>query len=218
MALTKTHAGRGSPIGALARRVWWPLCAALVISFGVAMVAPALAEGLTLGSTTKTRAAQFRNQMALLDGRLSQQYSNSDRLKAGAGDGGTVTNLRYSGKYRGLYLEMAKAAAKKYGVPEAMFLKLVQQESGWNQGAVSPKGAIGLAQLMPETASRMGVDETDPRDNLEGGARYLSMMYDRFGSWKLALAAYNAGPEAVDAAGGVPDYQETKSYVLAILG
>ena len=199
-------------------RVWLPLCAALAISFGVAMAAPARAEGLTLGGTIKNRAAQFRNQMALLDGRLSQQYANSDKLKPDSGDGGPVTNLRYSGKYRGLYLAMAKTAAKKYGVPEAMFLKLVQQESGWNQGAVSPKGAVGLAQLMPETASRMGVDETDPQDNLEGGARYLSMMFDRFGSWRLALAAYNAGPEAVESAGGVPDYQETKSYVLAILG
>ena len=177
----------------------------------------AQAEGLTFGGT-KSRAAVFRSQIALLDGRLSQQYANSDRLKPDTGDGAGVSHLRYSGQYRGLYLVMAKAAAKKYGVPEAMFLKLVQQESGWNQGAVSAKGAVGLTQLMPETASRMGVDQTDPKDNLEGGARYLSMMYDRFGSWKLALAAYNAGPEAVDSAGGVPDFEETKSYVLAILG
>ena len=99
-----------------------------------------------------------------------------------------------------------------------MFLRLVQQESGWNQAAVSAKGAVGLAQLMPETANRLGVDETDPQQNLLGGARYLRQMYDRFGSWKLALAAYNAGPEAVDAAGGIPLFQETQSYVTAILG
>lgn len=191
---------------------------ALGLTLLLAASGVARAEGISFGGAAKSRSAQFRSQMALLDGRLSQQYSNSDKLKPDNGDAAGVSHLRYSGQYRGLYLAMAKAAAKKYGVPEAMFLKLVQQESGWNQGAVSAKGAVGLAQLMPDTASRLGVDQTDPKANLEGGARYLSMMYDRFGSWKLALAAYNAGPEAVDAAGGMPNFEETKSYVLAILG
>jgi soluble lytic murein transglycosylase-like protein len=103
-------------------------------------------------------------------------------------------------------------------VPEELFLRLVQQESGWNPGAVSHKGATGLAQLMPGTADRLGVDETDPHQNLDGGARYLRLMYDRFGDWKLALAAYNAGPEAVEKYGGVPPYAETTSYVKSILG
>ena len=113
---------------------------------------------------------------------------------------------------------MAKAAARKHGVPEDLFLRLVQQESGWNHGAVSSKGAMGLAQLMPGTAARLGVDASDPEQNLEGGARYLAMMYSRFGSWRLALAAYNAGPQAVEKYGGIPPYAETKGYVAAILG
>jgi len=180
--------------------------------------AVALAEGLKFGANShKSRTAVFRSQVALLDGKLADQYSNVSLNRSGAGDG-DVTRLHYSGKYRGLYLEMAKSAARKYGVPEALFLRLVQQESGWNPNALSPKGAVGLAQLMPETADHLGVDETDPQSNLEGGARYLSMMYARFGTWKLALAAYNAGPEAVEAAGGVPDYKETQKYVAAILG
>ncbi len=187
---------------------------ALAVLLGAA---PAMAEGLKLGGG-KSRSALFRNQVALLDGRLAQQYKNSARLKPGADKAENVSNLRYSGRYRGLYLDMAKAAAAKYGVPEDLFLKLVQQESGWNPDVVSAKGAVGLAQLMPDTADHLGVDETDPQSNLEGGARYLSMMYERFGSWKLALAAYNAGPEAVEAAGGVPDFDETQSYVAAILG
>ena len=108
--------------------------------------------------------------------------------------------------------------ARKHGVPEEMFLRLVQQESGWNAGAVSVKGATGLAQLMPGTADRLGVDINDPGQNLEGGARYLRMMYDRFGSWRLALAAYNAGPMAVEKHGGIPPYDETQNYVKAILG
>ena len=94
----------------------------------------------------------------------------------------------------------------------------MQQESGWNAGAVSPKGATGLAQLMPDTARLLRVDINDPEENLEGGARYLRMMYDRFGSWRLALAAYNAGPMAVEEHGGIPPYDETQNYVKAILG
>lgn len=189
----------------------------LAFALGLVLAGPAASEGLKLGGGAKSRTAQFRSQMALLDGKLAQQYSNSSRLKPGAGKDGAA-QVRYAGQYKGVYLEMAKAAARKYGVPEQMFLKLVQQESGWNPDIVSAKGAVGLAQLMPDTATHLGVDETDPQANLEGGARYLSMMFNRFGSWKLALAAYNAGPEAVDAAGGIPDFEETQSYVAAILG
>ena len=125
---------------------------------------------------------------------------------------------RYSGNYKGLYLDTAKAAAERHGIPVDLFLRLVQRESGWNPGAVSHKGAQGLAQLMPDTARRLGVDPADPSENLDGGARYLRMMYDRFGDWRLALAAYNAGPEAVAKHGGVPPYEETQGYVKGILG
>lgn len=176
------------------------------------------AEGLTLGGGSSNRNSLFRSQTALLDGRLSQQYAASERLKPNAGKGEKAATKRYAGNYKGKFLPMAKAAARKHGVPEDLFLRLVQQESGWNQGALSPKGAIGLAQLMPGTAERLGVDANDPEDNLDGGARYLAMMYSRFGSWKLALAAYNAGPGAVEQAGGIPNYEETKNYVKAILG
>lgn len=82
--------------------------------------------------------------------------------------------------------------------------------------AVSPKGAIGLAQLMPSTARMLGVDPWDPVQNIEGGARYLAAQYRRFGSWRLALAAYNAGPEAVTRHGGVPPYRETRTYIAQI--
>ncbi len=178
----------------------------------------ASAERLVLGGGSSNRSNLFRSQTALLDGRLSQQYATSEKLRPNAGKEDTVTAKRYNGNYRGKFLPVAKAAARKYGVPEDLFLRLIQQESGWNQGAVSPKGAVGLAQLMPGTADHLGVDETDPLQNLEGGARYLSMMYNRFGSWKLALAAYNAGPQAVESAGGVPNYAETINYVAVILG
>ena len=125
---------------------------------------------------------------------------------------------KFRGSYRGTYLETAKAIARQHGVPEDLFLRLVQQESGWNPGAVSPKGATGLAQLMPDTARLLRVDINDPKENLEGGARYLAMMYRQFGDWRLALAAYNAGPKAVEKHGGVPPYAETRNYVKVILG
>ena len=198
-------------------------CALAALCLGLALAAPALADG-TLFQGKKNRSAVFKSQTALLDGRLSDQYSGSVKLtpdyKAGklAGGEGTEAVPKFRGAYRGKYLEVAKAVAKKHGVPEDLFLRLVQQESGWNPGAVSHKGATGLAQLMPGTARKLGVDIADPHQNLEGGARYLRMMYDKFGSWKLALAAYNAGPGAVEKHGGIPPYAETKAYVKAILG
>ncbi|MFM2356759.1 MAG: hypothetical protein RLZZ528_2495 [Pseudomonadota bacterium] len=186
---------------------------------GVAM--PALGEGLVLSGSSKSRLTLFRSQTELLDTRLARQYENSVRLtphyqKGAAADAGVIPS--YSGRYRGEYLALAKAAAQKHNVPEDLFLRLVQQESGWNAQAVSHKGATGLAQLMPATAARLGVDATVPSQNLDGGARYLRMMYDRFGSWRLALAAYNAGPLAVEEHGGIPPYDETQNYVKSILG
>jgi soluble lytic murein transglycosylase-like protein len=197
------------------------LKATAIGAFTMLATTAASAEGLSLknGPRTGSRLEQFRQQTRILDTRAAMQYSASIKLTPHGKDGIVPTAIpSYSGRYRGEYLEAAKAAARRHGVPEDLFLRLVQRESGWNPGAVSHKGATGLAQLMPETARRLGVDMTDPHDNLNGGARYLRMMFDRFGDWKLALAAYNAGPEAVQKHGGVPPYAETKGYVLAILG
>ena len=90
-------------------------------------------------------------------------------------------------------------------------------ESNWDPVIVSHRGAIGLAQLMPGTAEELGVDPWDAYDNLDGGARYLRQQYDRFGTWELALAAYNAGPGAVAKYGGIPPYKETQEYVQKVL-
>jgi soluble lytic murein transglycosylase-like protein len=193
------------------------LAAVFILAQGIASPSPA--EGLVLGKNTpnSSRLAVFRKQLNVLDSRAATQYSASALVAKAAGLG-PVSIPNYSGRYRGLYLGNAKEAARRHGVPEELFLRLVQQESGWNPNAVSSKGATGLAQLMPETARRLGVNAADPVDNLDGGARYLRMMYDRFGDWRLALAAYNAGPEAVEKHGGVPPFAETKGYVRAILG
>ncbi|WP_102223149.1 lytic transglycosylase domain-containing protein [Acidimangrovimonas sediminis] len=183
---------------------------------GTAAAAGSLDDGLSLGGGN-SRSKIFRSQVRFLDSRLAQQYSHSVSLRPDYDPkGGNAPS--YSGRYRGHYLSLAREAARSYGVPENLFLRLVQQESGWNHGAVSSKGARGLAQLMPATAQKLGVNARDAEANLRGGARYLKMMYDRFGSWKLALAAYNAGPDAVEKYGGIPPYQETRNYVRAILG
>lgn len=193
--------------------------AAIVATLGL-WVPEALAEGLRATGSSKSRNMIFSSQTKLLDSRLSTQYAASARLKPNAGKKSAATAAvpRYAGRYRGEYLQVARALAVKHGIPEDLFLRLVQQESGWNPEAVSHKGATGLAQLMPDTARGLGVDINDPHQNLEGGARYLRRMYDRFGNWREALAAYNAGPEAVARHGGVPPYAETRGYVVAILG
>ena len=93
------------------------------------------------------------------------------------------------------------------------------RESGFRQTAVLPKGAVGVMQIMPGTAQAMGVDRYDLHQNIEDGAAYLRQMLSRYGgNLNLALAAYNAGPGAVDRYGGVPPFRETQAYVGAIVG
>lgn len=183
----------------------------VLISFVLAS-APVQADMLS----SKNRRDIFRNQAKVLDTRAASQYENSVRLKPKSVQ--PTFNKRYIGKYRGQYLQLARNAARMHNVPEELFLRLVQQESGWNPTARSHKGALGLAQLMPQTARLLGVNPYDPKQNLEGGARYLSWQYRKFKSWRLALAAYNAGPEAVERYGGVPPYKETQNYVKSIWG
>lgn len=212
---------RGNPGGMVMKVTAAVVLTSLGMAFGAVAPDVARAEGLNISGSSKSRAALFNSQKKLLDGRLSKQYEASVRLtpkgKAAASAEPTVAP-RYTGRYKGEYLAVAKAMANRHGIPEDLFLRLVQQESGWNPGAVSHKGATGLAQLMPGTAQKLGVDINDPKQNLEGGARYLRMMYNKFGSWRLALAAYNAGPGAVEKHNGIPPYRETVNYVKAILG
>ena len=99
----------------------------------------------------------------------------------------------------------------------ALFRSNIAVESAFNPDARSPVGAIGLGQLMPATAETLGVDPQDPEDNLRGSARYLLAQLESFGSVELALAAYNAGPEAVRQYGGIPPYAETEGHVAKVL-
>jgi soluble lytic murein transglycosylase-like protein len=117
------------------------------------------------------------------------------------------------------YDQMVEQAALRNGLDPALLHGLIQQESGFNPSSQSSAGASGLTQLMPGTASSMGVSNPmDPGESIEGGARYLSQMMSEFGgNTSDALAAYNAGPGAVKQYGGVPPYAETESYVTKVL-
>lgn len=211
------YAGIQSGGGMLRQRVF--LIAGLSVAVSLGFEAPnniAYAESLFGSSGGK---GAFAAQTSVLDSRAAQQYSNSTRLMPKPPSTPASYGIpNYSGKYKGQFLPIAKSMARKHGIPEDLFLRLVQQESGWNPKAKSHAGAIGLAQLMPFTARKLGVDPWNPSQNLEGGARYLRQQYNRFQSWRLALAAYNAGPEAVAKYNGVPPYKETRGYVKAILG
>ncbi len=115
---------------------------------------------------------------------------------------------------------LIKKLAKRHGVDEKLIRAVLAKESGGNPLAVSPKGAMGLMQLMPETAMSLGVEDPfNPEENLAGGVKYLKYCLNRFSQdITLALAAYNAGPGAVQKCGGVPPYPETQQYVASILG
>jgi soluble lytic murein transglycosylase-like protein len=113
---------------------------------------------------------------------------------------------------------VVQQSASKNHVDPALVRAVISTESNWNTGAVSSKGAMGLMQLMPDTAQRFGVGNAfDPAQNIGAGVQYLSMMLERYkGDLTKALAAYNAGPGAVDRFGGVPNFRETRNYVQKV--
>ncbi|HEX4642723.1 MAG TPA: lytic transglycosylase domain-containing protein [Candidatus Acidoferrales bacterium] len=114
--------------------------------------------------------------------------------------------------------QMIREVSARYRVDPALVRAVMQTESNWKSSAVSRKGALGLMQLEPGTAQALGVNNAfDPKQNLDGGVRYLHTLLERYnGDLDRALAAYNAGPGAVDRAGGIPHYRETREYVQKV--
>lgn len=148
------------------------------------------------------------------------------RVFAPSGRGGGSLVLRKVGSPRRLrpnpnaeiYDPIILVASQTHRVPAALVKAVIAAESAFDPAAVSPKGAMGLMQLMPATAKDLGVDEPfEDAQNVHGGTRYLRYLFDRYGDWLRTLAAYNAGPQAVDRYDGVPPYEETRQYVQRVL-
>jgi soluble lytic murein transglycosylase-like protein len=149
-------------------------------------------------------------------------YAGAAGPEGGPATAATSTGNTYTGTGVGgasAYDATISAVATRYGLDPAVLHGLIQQESGFNPSARSGAGALGLTQLMPSTAASLGVREPlDPTQSIEGGARYLSEQLQRFGgNIADALAAYNAGPGAVEQYGGVPPYAETQEYVAKVM-
>jgi soluble lytic murein transglycosylase-like protein len=171
---------------------------------GARWVAGPLAGASALGAGLPVSVAQAAP--TAVAGVVLPDYAIADPARSAAG-----IPPRYAAKIHEL--------AARFDLSPALLEAVVWQESRWQENALSPKGARGLAQLMPGTARYLGVDPRDPFQNLEGGARYLREQLDRFGGdLEKALAAYNAGPGRVARAGGIPNIRETQAYVAAVLG
>jgi soluble lytic murein transglycosylase-like protein len=141
----------------------------------------------------------------------------SGAAASGATGSGAIASTPVEGA---AYVPMIEQAAARYGLDPSLLYGLIEQESGFDPSASSSAGALGLTQLMPSTAVSLGVTEPlDPAQSIEGGARYLSQLLRQFaGDTADALAAYNAGPGAVEQYGGVPPFPETQQYVAKVLG
>jgi len=175
------------------------------------------ARQVSVSGVTPTVTASVTPQASTADFASALQAATSADSApiAYQGEGATT-----SGEGSSAYDPLIEQAAARYGVNPAILHGLIQQESGFDPSAQSSAGASGLTQLMPGTAASMGVaNPLDPVESIEGGARYLSQLSAQFGgSTAEALAAYNAGPGAVQQYGGVPPYAETQSYVAKVLG
>lgn len=156
----------------------------------------------------------------------SNQYPDAQVWRASFGTGSRPHSPKGSAEVEDLVLDVGEdflrdPSLKSAGLSGTEWLALfranIAVESGFNPAALSPVGAIGLGQLMPDTAAALGVDHYDSEENLRGSARYLLAQLQTFGSADLALAAYNAGPEAVVKYGGIPPYAETQSHVDKVL-
>ena len=130
----------------------------------------------------------------------------------------TSTGIYAAGSSSADYDDIIREIASKFRIDVPLVHSIIRAESNYNSSAVSPKGAVGLMQLMPGTAKQYGVKNLyDPQENIEGGVKYLKDLIDTYsGEMDLVLAAYNAGPEAVEKYGGIPPYPETRTYIQRV--
>lgn len=166
--------------------------------------------------------SQFQSTMYNLVFEMMEKMTAGETTEAGSAVTSPYTFGSRSGSgavVSGDFASLINAAAEKYDVDAELINAVIKAESNYNAAALSSAGAGGLMQLMPGTAASLGVtDVFDPQQNIDGGVRYLSNLLQRYGgNVQYALAAYNAGPGAVDTYNGIPPYAETQTYVSRIL-
>ncbi|OYZ12613.1 MAG: lytic transglycosylase [Novosphingobium sp. 28-62-57] len=214
-------------------RLRWATIAAAVT--GLAVIAPAQAreEAITGVATAPGigpqgfRVAEASNGFQLVEHGIWKRPKDTTLPAAAIVEAGRIhlpyryaksESRRPSGFRRASYLPHVYAAETQYALPAGLLDALVWTESRYNPLAISKAGAAGLGQLMPGTARDLGISNRfDPMPNIFGAARYLRQMLDKFGVVHLAIAAYNAGPGAVERAGGIPHNGETPAYVRSVL-
>ncbi|MDQ7831248.1 MAG: lytic transglycosylase domain-containing protein [Desulfovibrionaceae bacterium] len=175
-------------------------------------------------SSAPVAATEIRGSLVTAPGAgKAAAIRESRRGRRGSAPGPVKTTATVPRRYpelvqSGRLIELVNRYSTKYGVDARLVYSLIEQESRFNRMAVSPKGAQGLMQIMPDTQRFLGLsDPFDEEKNIDAGVRYLKAMLDRFQTEVMALAAYNAGPEAVARHNGVPPYDETKDYVLRVV-
>ena len=208
------QARMGTPVASLAQAKPGDLLAfgspvdhiAIYVGDGKMIAAPQPGENVKVQSVYATPVAIRRV--------VSDVGAASALLGAAAGSGAPAGSALAQAPAQ--YAALFRAAEAKYGVPATLLAAVAKQESAFNPAAVSSAGAIGLMQIMPATARGLGVNPRDPAQAVDGAARLLRDGLKTFGSTSLALAAYNAGPGAVQRYGGIPPYAETRDYVRRI--
>lgn len=167
------------------------------------------------------RISQIENMMSVnhseLRGLNFQKVLDNEQQKIKNTDSGINSNTKVDGDFS--FENIINASAQKYGVDKNLIKAVANVESNFNPNAVSEAGAVGIMQLMPDTAKALWVANSyNPQENIDGGTKYLKELLNTFnGDVKKAVAAYNAGPQAVKAYNGVPPYKETENYVQKVL-
>ena len=178
----------------------------MIESIGINRIAQRIADierRFTTNSTATTPVSDFASVLAAANAEQSATAKSATAVNSSGGD----------------IPRMIRLAAAKYGVDPKLAMAVAEAESGLSPDAISPVGAVGVMQLMPETAKGLGVSNiNDSRENIDGGVRYLKQMLTTFnGDVGKAVAAYNAGPQAVKDYNGIPPYSETRNYVARVL-